>query len=410
MKKFIMVLASMPVWLSAMGTSETLYLVGDPAGAWNPAVGERMTESVPGVFEIESVMHGYFGFVEKLSDNSYDWTQFNASRYGASYKDEPAVTDGPNTMYYPSTNSWKVESVGKYRLSVDTNTGEFTMTQLEDQPGWTLTSYDENGNPRSYIFDVTDDDAVMTTFGYMKKGYVAVSGTNYGISTSGYGAAADGTVLEPGVTVECTRGGVPFVLGHTWSYAAEFNSVDKTLTLELPSRIYVVGTLPGHSWEPDYGVALDETAAGSGIYKGTVGIDAADDEEHGYFNFSSMLCDNWAFMDDHRFAASTKNEPLATGVKASVGLPSDKTDPYAFVVTPGVYDITLHLRPDTPADNHVLITEATDTGTDLFPSDDGMTCTDEWFDLTGRKVSAPGIGVYILRRGAVVRKVMRMTE
>lgn len=77
-----------------------------------------------------------------------------------------------------------------------------------------------------------------------------------------------------------------------------------------PDKLYVLGSLKDHSWEPDYG-GVEMTKLDKGIYVAynvplTDGSDA-------YFSFTSAVADSWVDLNSKatRFGASSENFPIS---------------------------------------------------------------------------------------------------
>lgn len=106
---------------------ESLYIIGQPAGEWNPAVGVEMTKvseteyTWKGYFESES----YFALATVLDPS---WDVLNAHRYAPEVPDTPVVPGEAMRMVYGIDGSWKVEVGGEYTINVNLENSTFVMS------------------------------------------------------------------------------------------------------------------------------------------------------------------------------------------------------------------------------------------------------------------------------------------
>ena len=135
MKKIFTKLASVALVAAGLLTSAnanaqatTLYLIGQPAGGWDPAKGLPCTpvDGQAGVFTIDIKLTAtqWFGFAQELNQKA-DWNALNAVRYGATQNNATPQT-GDNGMLFPSENSWQLPA-GDYTLTINTNPGSLNL-------------------------------------------------------------------------------------------------------------------------------------------------------------------------------------------------------------------------------------------------------------------------------------------
>ncbi len=142
------------------------YIIGDPAGVWDPAVGIPMTEVEENVFEWTGyIFKGqYFAFTKTLVESAPNpWAALKDYRYGRwDGEDSPAYTGdlilepgetiGVIVPPYDDT-SWTLEETGRYTITIDDNAG--TLTCSENTLVWGVCG-EYNG------WGADEEDATMT--------------------------------------------------------------------------------------------------------------------------------------------------------------------------------------------------------------------------------------------------------
>lgn len=164
----------------------------------------------------------------------------------------------------------------------------------------------------------------------------------------------------------------------------------------LPAKLYVMGNLPDHDWDPSYGIEMK--ADGPCYVADDVELSVSEDGEFAYFSFVSAL-GNWSDVNNSdRFGAKTKDETLSLNGSASINKYGDGTDrgaAFSWKVAPGKYKITANF-----AKNNVTLGQA--TGIDSVEFDKAVEPV--YFNLQGVKVANPTSGIYIVVRGNKVTK------
>ena len=214
MKKSLLTLAALMMaatsWAEVAGT---LFMIGEPAGSWDPAKGLELTKTEDGVFELDVTFTGEmgFGFVKELN-NSGDWTALNGCRYTPAEADTQPVI-GENDMVYNGGETdycWKL-GAGNWHFVVNTNTMKFALS--------------ENGGP---VVPPTPTEDL----------YFVGEVTDWGFSDE-YKFTADGAVYT--FSTPMIRGGFQFKIS-----APSWNPAYTSLNLEmLPGNTYDVVTGDG---------------------------------------------------------------------------------------------------------------------------------------------------------------------
>ncbi len=123
-KLFLTALASIAMASAANAVvADRLWIIGEPAGAWDPTVGIELSKVSDGVFVYEADFKAEktsFGFVNQLAGPG-DWDGLKAHRYVAPASGTVPV-EGENEMQYANSDyCWDLPA-GKYTLTIDTNT------------------------------------------------------------------------------------------------------------------------------------------------------------------------------------------------------------------------------------------------------------------------------------------------
>lgn len=167
-KIFLTALAGIAVASAANAVvADRLWIIGDPAGGWDPTKGVELTKTSEGVFEydlkITSEKSG-FGFVDQLAAEG-DWTTLNAHRYVAPSSGYIPVI-GENSMEYATSDyCWDLPT-GEYKLTVDTKNMKLILAGDEPvvKPAALYFLGDTNDWTASPEYAFTSDDNVVHTF------------------------------------------------------------------------------------------------------------------------------------------------------------------------------------------------------------------------------------------------------
>lgn len=138
------------------------------------------------------------------------------------------------------------------------------------------------------------------------------------IDNNHYGFAVDGTVAKLYKPNTITDNSGSIKIGGTSKYHAVINTNDYTLTitdLNLPEKLYVVGNIDGHSWDPSYsGAVLSQVS--TGLYESAEKVKFANSGNVCYFRLATVVgADNndWTSNADS-YGPYTGNTALTDGV------------------------------------------------------------------------------------------------
>lgn len=111
------------------------------------------------------------------------------------------------------------------------------------------------------------------------------------IDNNHYGFAVNGTVAKLYKPNTITDNSGTIMIGGTSKYHAVINTNDYTLTitdLNLPEKLYVVGNIDGHSWDPSYsGAVLNQVSPG--LYESAEKVKFANSGYDCYFRLATVV-------------------------------------------------------------------------------------------------------------------------
>ena len=138
------------------------------------------------------------------------------------------------------------------------------------------------------------------------------------IDNNHYGFAVNGTVAKLYKPNTITDNSGTIMIGGTSKYHAVINTNDYTLTitdLNLPEKLYVVGNIDGHSWDPSYsGAVLNQVS--TGLYESAEKVKFANSGYDCYFRLATVVganSDDWTSNADS-YGPYEVNTALTDGV------------------------------------------------------------------------------------------------
>ena len=138
------------------------------------------------------------------------------------------------------------------------------------------------------------------------------------IDNNHYGFAENGTVAQLYKPNTITDNSGTIMIGGTSKYHAVINTNDYTLTitdLNLPEKLYVVGNIDGHSWDPSYsGAVLNQVSPG--LYESAEKVKFANSGYDCYFRLATVVganSDDWTSNADS-YGPYVVNTALTDGV------------------------------------------------------------------------------------------------
>lgn len=327
MKKSLLAMAAVMLLAS---TADAMYLIGEPAGAWDPSVGIEMEQNEDGSWswsgEIGSSQ--YFGFATELGESG-DWATFNSL-----YRLNPSTGDG--TVAEPGMHdlvlggmdgafrgcgapvTLTVSNLGDtYQLEVVAE-GEVPPTPPADEQwsligafnGWDgdvpMVRSEENGNVWSVTMDQLEGE-----FKFRCNADWAVN----------FGYAGDDVVLiESDCELPMMRDGYNFSIAPATDVTLTIDVAEGTLSVsgmatapQEPRILGLVGSMNDWAWEWSY--MLMENIEGSNVY--TLWLDAlAMDWEFkivSYDGTEEFSCNDMMMMADQLYMLDSNPGNMKAG-------------------------------------------------------------------------------------------------
>jgi hypothetical protein len=319
-------------------------------GTW---VSQSMTEKESGVWVSESITITSSGCefgVQKLDGGEQtDW-------YGGASATLPLNT--ATTIKDSGLTNFQLAN-GTYVFTVDMNQLTITATSQTDNSG----SSDNSGSTTtSAVYDLwgswqgtwsslplTEKDGLWvsesTTVNNCEFGVRKMEGTEQKAWYAAVGTS-EPVALTPNTATTITSDSPKnfSLVAGTYVFTLDMANMKITATSEKsseggevvgPDNVYIVGNVNGTGFQPKDGVAMTKDG---NIYtlKGAIVNKASDDNNYGYFLFTTALGDWDTVKNSPRFGASSADETIATdGTTAKVVLGSE----YSWMVLNGTYDI-----------------------------------------------------------------------
>lgn len=346
------------------------------------------------------------GYTKKASGNGYEiWTTAEGGQHGGGGGD---ISTTPETLYVIGEvdgNTWAADKGTKLTKQGDVFYGDITLT----------------GTENGYFSFAVKLASSATAWGELN-----VIGNRYAPSSDTQLTLNVASPLSPAPDDAkawyCTNG----------EYAVLVDFAKNTVTLapkgtrpengggdtgDSPAHLYLIGDLPGHNWEANYGVEM--TKSGDVFTATNVELTTAYENDYGYFSFASQLGSTPTDWDGdgtsgglnggNRYGSTgSAAVPPAPGVDIEIaaGQTLDIVEFKAGVnasacaswkILPGKYNITADL-----ANMKITVRNASDAveGIDA----DNFSGEPEYYNLQGVRVAEPTQGIYIVRRGSKVTK------
>ena len=171
--------------------------------------------------------------------------------------------------------------------------------------------------------------------------------------------------------------------------------IGKTYEGEKPVVVeadyYVLGNIKDHSWNSQYmGAAF--TKVGDGVYEiGSVEFENPGNDNC-WFRISSQPDSDWSVVNAHCYGAPTDGTNINIGGSSQVITPTENN----WIIPAGAYKLILNT-------NDMTLTVTTPSGVEAIEAEDAPAV---YYNLQGVEVANPSNGLYIVKRGNKVSKVM----
>lgn len=283
----------------------------------------------------------------------------------------------------------KVASVGDTPVDPDPTpgahnvylAGEFNNYNIQDTYKFTevengVFTYSYSGTFTGNFKVVSDDKWLGTTT-------PVVSGVSYVLEDIAYDNMALASSAAENVVFTFTPATKTLVVTYTSSTVGPDPVV--------PDALYVLGDLKDNYWDPSNGVEL--TKEGS-VFTGTINLDTAYENEHGYFSLCTAL---GAHSED--WNVGTRFGADEDGIVAKSGVAYDfvqAANPIAWKAAPAIYKISVDFEAKT------MTLTWLSSGVDAIVEDADVAPV--YYNLQGVRVAEPTNGLYIVVRGDKVAK------
>ncbi len=175
-----------------------------------------------------------------------------------------------------------------------------------------------------------------------------------GLNANRYGGEYDPYPIQSGVTTTLYKSSAAFQIANAGEYHIVVNMdamtvvATATTAVELPTSMYVIGTVDDCTWTPNQGV---EMTAGDeeGVFTATCTVNGGAGDgvnSLGYFAFASQLGadeNDWDGLNANRYGANAYNKVLAPEVATLLV----KNPNNSFAVAGGEYTMTVDLNANT---------------------------------------------------------------
>ncbi|MDE6267433.1 MAG: starch-binding protein [Muribaculaceae bacterium] len=177
-------------------------------------------------------------------------------------------------------------------------------------------------------------------------------------------------------------GNLDLVLGTTYEG-------EKPVVIE--ADYYVLGNIKDHSWNSQYmGAAFTKVA--DGVYEiGSVEFENGGNDNC-WFRISSQPGNDWSVVNAHCYGAPVDGTNITIGGSSQVITPTENN----WIIPTGTYKLTFNTTEMT-------LTVSTPSGVEAIEAEDAPAV---YYNLQGVKIDNPANGLYIVKRGNKVSKVM----
>ncbi len=387
-------------------TADPLYITGENVGGnWDPANAAEF--EFDGENYVITVDENTTQF--KISTQKGDWDTFNSGNLAI----DAAITNGGivNLSVNKDASNIILPWAGVWTITVAADLSTLTATTETPEPA---PSYEplymvgyNNGwdpaNPLEIPYDATKGAYYIAgvEFTNTECKISRTKGTWDDFNSNGICSSNDATII---IGTLCSLylqycGNIP--VERTGTFNITIDMVNATILLEevinYPDALFLCGNLKDANWDPAYdGAILDSTE--EGVYAiENVALVAVDGNANAYFSFNTTT-GSWDDVNSSaRYGATSADEAVTLGENMTVV--NGGTNPNAWMVEPGTYNFIVDLVNMT-----MVVTKST-TGVESIDADNNAPAV--YYNLQGVEVANPENGVYIMKQGNKVTKVVK---
>ncbi len=387
-------------------TADPLYITGENIGGnWDPANAAEF--EFDGENYVITVDENTTQF--KISTSKGSWDEFNAGNLAV----DAAITNGGTVNLSVNKDAGNIilPWAGVWTITVAADLSTLTATTETPEPA---PSYDPlymvgyNGawdpsNPLEIPYDAAKGAYFIAGVEFTNTEFKLsrTKGTWEEFDSKGMCSSDDKTIMigVPGSLYLEYSKNIP--VEATGTYDITIDLVNKTILLEgtvvYPDALFLCGNLKDANWDPAYdGAVLDPTNE-EGVYTiESVELVAVDGNANAYFSFNTTTDADWNNLGT-RYGATSKDEAITIGENMTVV--NGGTNPNAWMIEPGMYKMTVSLK------DMVLIVSGIADGIEDITIDNNAPAV--YYNLQGVEVANPENGVYIMKQGSKVTKVVK---
>ena len=392
-------------------TADPLYITGENVGGnWDPAnAAEFEFDGENYVITVDENTTQFKISTAKGTGAENDWEIFNAGNLAV----DAAITNGGTVNLSVNKDAGNIilPWAGVWTITVAADLSTLTATTETPEPA---PSYDplyivghDNGwdpaNPLEIPYDATKGAYYIAgvEFTNIECKISRTKGTWDEFNANGICSSNDATII---IGTPCSlylQYCNNIKIEKAGTYNITIDMVNATILLEevinYPDALFLCGNLKDANWDPAYdGAILDPTD--EGVYAiENVELVGADGGEWAYFSFNTTV-GSWDDVNTSARYGATSSDELVT-VGESMTVVNGGTSPNAWKVEPGTYNIIVDLV------NMTLVVSKSSTGVENIEVDNNASAV--YYNLQGIEVANPENGVYIMKQGNKVTKVVK---
>ena len=395
-------------------TADPLYITGENIGGnWSPAnAAEFEFDGEKYVITVDENTTQFKISTVKGTGAENDWDIFNAGNLAA----DAAITNGGtvNLSVNKDGGNLILPWAGVWTITVAADLSTLTATTDTPEPAPVYDPLYMLGHDNVWdintLLEIPYDVAkgayyikgVTFTNTACKISTVSGNGSWDAFNAAGMCSSNNATVMigTPGSLYLHYCENIP--IERTGTFNITIDMTNATILLEeqivYPDALFLCGNLKDANWDPSYdGAILDPTEEGVYAIK-DVELVGADGGDWAYFSFNTAVGD-WDkdVNKSARYGAESPDQAVTIGENMKVV--NGGTNPCAWKIKPGVYSIVVDLVNMT-----MVATEQT-TGVESIEAENNAPAV--YYNLQGVEVANPENGVYIMKQGNKVTKVVK---
>ena len=422
MKKFFTLLCGALITFGAAAQANALYLRGN-FNSWPANSSAKVEKGADNSYTYKFQDNYQPEFKISTNEGTSGWDAFNNGVLGLDNGNlEAGVT---YTLVSGKTENLKAKTAGNYTMTIVYENGSYKLTLSGDAEEWKAPAKlyvkgDINGwaGSESEVITLTDETpngsgeyvysgVIASLYGGFKINQTLGASTWDGLNYGSGGSISLGETVQVysnGDNITCSGDYTNVTINFFYnpdgdSWLQLLGDEDGPVT--YPAVMYLIGnyTINGqyYGWSPSNAVEMAAVEGVEGVYEvSEIQLTGADGGSDAYFSFCSEkpATDDWQAVGQRYGADATSDQPISVGQTLGI-----KKGDVAFKVAnvSGNYKVVLDLANST-------CTLSTAAGVEGVAVDANAPV--EYFNLQGVRVANPENGLYIVRRGNKIEKVV----